>query len=56
MPKATFAWRLYDRAMCLRDGHDWVRVRARLGDTIVVRSQCYRCGIVDRVEGAWREP
>ena len=49
------ASRAYDRAMCVRDGHDWVRVRARLGDMIVVRTQCYRCRTVRRVEGAWRD-
>jgi hypothetical protein len=41
--------------MCVRDGHDWVRVRARLGDVVVVRTQCYRCRTVQRVEGAWRD-
>ena len=49
------ASRVWDRAMCVRDGHDWVRVRAKLGDTVVVRSQCYRCGTVGHVEGAWKE-
>jgi hypothetical protein len=53
MPFREYATHLCDRLMCVRDGHDWVRVRAKLGATVVVRSQCYRCGSVGRVDGAW---
>jgi hypothetical protein len=49
------ATRTYDRAMCVRDGHDWVRIRARLGGTVVIRTQCYRCRTVQRVEAAWND-
>jgi hypothetical protein len=50
-----YATHLCDRLMCVRDGHEWIRVRAKLGETVVVRSQCYRCGTVGHVEGAWKE-
>ena len=44
-----FIPRASDRIRCFREGHDWAGSRVLLGEVVLMRSECARCGKVGRV-------